>query len=94
MALALSLLANPLERDEPYLYHDISLPGFFSLLTELPGEGRRQTSYKLQQLPQVLPGGHFKIPHLWPVKLLQAGRWDYESLEVSRAMREAASLSR
>ena len=40
------------------------------------------------------PGGHFKFPHLWPVKFLQAGRLNYEMLEVSRAMRAAASLSR
>jgi hypothetical protein len=23
------------------------------------------------------PGGHFKFPHLWPLKLPQAGRSDY-----------------
>ena len=40
------------------------------------------------------PGGHFKFPHLWPVKFLQAGRLNYETLEVSRAMRAAASLRR
>jgi hypothetical protein len=40
------------------------------------------------------PGGHFKLLHLWPVKLLQAGRFHYELLDVSCAMRAAASLSR
>ena len=41
-----------------------------------------------------IPDGHFKFPHLWPVKLLQAGRTNYQSLVVSRAMRAAASFSR
>jgi hypothetical protein len=40
------------------------------------------------------PDGHFKFPHLWPVKFPQAGRANYESLDVSRAMRAAASFSR
>ena len=38
------------------------------------------------------PDGHFKFPHLWPVKFLQAGQANYQSFEVSRAMRAAASL--
>ena len=36
------------------------------------------------------PVGHFKFPHLWPVKFLQAGRANYQSFDVSRAMRAAA----
>ena len=40
------------------------------------------------------PDGHFKFPHLWPVKFLHAGRSNYQSLVVSRAMRAAASFSR
>lgn len=46
--------------------------------------------------PQYLgfvPDGHPKLLHLWPVKLLQAGRTDYEGSAVM-AMRAAASLSR
>ena len=46
--------------------------------------------------PQFLfssPDGHFKFPHLWPVKLLHAGRGDYEASAVT-AMRAAASLRR
>ena len=39
------------------------------------------------------PDGHPKLLHLWPVKLLQAGRSDYDYVGVM-AMREAASLSR
>ena len=39
------------------------------------------------------PDGHFKFPHLWPVKLLHAGRADYEASAVT-AMRAAASLRR
>ncbi len=39
------------------------------------------------------PDGHFKLPHLWPVKLSRAGRPNYESATTLRAMREAASLS-
>ena len=40
------------------------------------------------------PDGHFKFPHLWPVKFPRAGRPDYESAARLRAMREAASLRR
>ena len=28
--------------------------------------------------PSVLPDGHFKFPHLWPVKFPQAGRLNYQ----------------
>ena len=40
------------------------------------------------------PDGHFKFPHLWPVKFLQAGRANYQSFDGARAMRAVASLSR
>ena len=40
------------------------------------------------------PDGHFKFPHLWPLKLPRAGPPDYESEAVLSAMREAASLRR
>ena len=39
------------------------------------------------------PDGHPKLPHLWPVKLPQAGRIDYDGSGLM-AMRAAASLSR
>ncbi len=39
------------------------------------------------------PDGHPKLLHLWPVKLLQAGRSDYDYAGVI-AMREAASFRR
>jgi hypothetical protein len=39
------------------------------------------------------PDGHFKLPHLWPVKLPHGGRPDYDESAVM-AMRAAASLSR
>ncbi len=39
------------------------------------------------------PDGHRKLLHLWPVKLLQAGRSDYDYVGVM-AMREAASFRR
>ena len=39
------------------------------------------------------PDGHLKLLHLWPVKLLQAGRSDYDYVGVM-AMREAASFKR
>ena len=45
-----------------------------------------------QELPR-RPDGHPKLLHLWPVKLLQAGRTDYDGSDVM-AMRAAASLSR
>jgi hypothetical protein len=41
----------------------------------------------------VLPNGHPKLLHLWPVKPLQAGRSDYDYVGVM-AMREAASFRR
>ena len=40
------------------------------------------------------PVGHFKLPHLWPVKLPQAGWVNYQSTVPSRARRAVASLSR
>ena len=40
-----------------------------------------------------VPDGHPKLLHLWPVKLLQAGRSDYDYVGVM-AMREAASFRR
>ena len=40
------------------------------------------------------PDGHFKFPHLWPLKLSQAGRADYELSAGLSAMREAASFKR
>lgn len=39
------------------------------------------------------PDGHPKLPHLWPVKLLQAGRSDGDYTGVT-AMRAAASFKR
>jgi hypothetical protein len=39
------------------------------------------------------PDGHPKLPHLWPVKLPQARRSNYD-VSGLRAMRAAASLSR
>lgn len=40
-----------------------------------------------------IPDGHPKLLHLWPVKLLQAGRSDYDDSGVM-AMRAAASFRR
>lgn len=40
-----------------------------------------------------IPDGHPKLPHLWPVKLLQAGRSDGDYTGVT-AMRAAASFKR
>ena len=39
------------------------------------------------------PDGHFKLPHLWPVKLPHGGRLDYDDSALM-TMRAAASLSR
>ena len=41
----------------------------------------------------VIPDGHPKLLHLWPVKLLQAGRTDGDYTGVA-VMREAASFNR
>ena len=74
----------------------------------LPLKDRRfQTELRQEQLRQfyesqgaveldpllVAPDGHLKLLHLWPVKLLQAGRSDYDYAGVM-AMREAASFRR
>ena len=40
-----------------------------------------------------IPDGHPKLLHLWPVKLLQAGRTDGDYTGVA-VMREAASFNR
>jgi RNA-directed DNA polymerase len=40
-----------------------------------------------------IPDGHFKLPHLWPVKLPHGGRSNYDD-SAAMAMRAAASLSR
>lgn len=57
----------------------------------------RKFSIENRTLPSLLmfqiPDGHPKLPHLWPVKLLQAGRADYDACGLL-AMRAAASLSR
>ena len=42
----------------------------------------------------LFPDGHFKLPHLWPLKLPQAGRPNYGLVMALSAMRELASLSR
>ena len=48
----------------------------------------------MQTLPiRLTPDGHPKLLHLWPVKLLQAGRSDYDDSGVM-AMRAAASFRR
>jgi hypothetical protein len=58
---------------------------------ELP----RSTFYYQANEPAVAlsPDGHPKLLHLWPVKLLQAGRSDYDDSGVM-AMRAAASFRR
>ena len=47
----------------------------------------------LEQRKEVGPDGHPKLLHLWPVKLLQAGRSDGDYTGVA-VMREAASFKR
>ena len=46
-----------------------------------------------ERIPAAAPDGHPKLLHLWPVKLLQAGRSDYDDSGVM-AMRAAASFRR
>jgi hypothetical protein len=38
---------------------------------------------------QLFPDGHFKFPHLWPVKFPQAGRLNYQSFGVTAAGRRS-----
>lgn len=51
---ALNQLTLPLGNAEPYTYHDINRPGFFSVLVQGADGTRRQCSHKLEHLPQVL----------------------------------------
>jgi hypothetical protein len=56
--------------------------------------GRKTRAESVAVLNQLLvPDGHPKLLHLWPVKLLQAGRSDYDDSGVM-AMRAAASFRR
>ena len=56
--------------------------------------GTQFCSIKLQLIQLVMrPDGHPKLLHLWPVKLLQAGRTDGDYTGVA-VMREAASFNR
>lgn len=47
-------LALPFEREEPYSYHDITRPGFFSVLVQQPSGTKQQHSHKLEAMPTVL----------------------------------------
>jgi len=74
-------------------YTAASLDGFIateddSLDWLFPLGDINDTSY-----PAFIPAGHPKLPHLWPVKLPQAGRSDY-AYSAAVAMREAASFRR
>jgi len=63
-----------------------------TLTFEPPATGA--DAHKTAYSTLMFPDGHFKFPHLWPVKLPQAGRVNYQSFDVSRAMRAAASFNR
>ena len=52
----------------------------------------KDTGAKSWVLRAMVPDGHPKLLHCWPVKLLQAGRGDYAGSEVM-IRRAAASLS-
>jgi len=56
-------------------------------------KGWSQETLALVSTTGIFPDGHLKLLHLWPVKLPQAGRSDYEGSGLM-AMRAAASLSR
>jgi hypothetical protein len=63
-----------------------------------PKRSAYSVQFKMQVLShqdreQLSPDGHPKLLHLWPVKLLQAGRSDCDYTGVT-AMREAASFKR
>jgi hypothetical protein len=46
------------------------------------GESPAQERKTLRAIP-TLPDGHFKFPHLWPVKFPQAGRLNYRSFDLA-----------
>ena len=43
----------------------------------LKAENLPITSKRFDAVAKLAPDGHFKFPHLWPVKLPQAGRLNY-----------------
>jgi hypothetical protein len=59
-----------------------------------PGVHGEANLARIGEVDRYAPDGHFKFLHLWPVKFLQAGRTNYQSFDVSRAIRAAASFSR
>ena len=63
-----------------------------SLVALAKGQNATATCYENDHWGRS-PDGHPKLPHLWPVKLLQAGRMDYDDSGLM-AMRAAASLRR
>lgn len=63
--MALAALKAPLfEQEEPYLYHDVSRPGFAAVLQQYPDGRRRQRSFKLNELPEML-GLLYDLPDVW-----------------------------
>ena len=80
--------------------HDIE-PGFYIYLqrnslvwlARFKVEGKWISRTTKERDKTKAPDGHPKLLHFWPVKLLQAGRSDYDDSCVM-AMRAAASLSR
>lgn len=54
MAKAAVQHAFSFENDEVFTYHDVKRPGFFALLHQPPNGHKKQTSYPLRELPDVL----------------------------------------
>jgi len=46
-------------------------------------DGRIKIDVRLADETVWLPDGHFKFPHLWPVKFPQAGRLNYQLFSLS-----------
>lgn len=76
----------------------VARTGSFTLAAESLFITQSALSGLIKELEQTLgvrlvPDGHPKLLHLWPVKLLQAGRSDGDYTGVA-VMREAASFKR
>ena len=90
IATAFNELSEPEKQD--FLERILILDGS-PRISDIPALIRDKHMRSIRREHREFPDGHPKLLHFWPVKLLQAGRSDYDDSCVM-AMRAAASLSR
>jgi hypothetical protein len=56
---------------------DVSELTFHGTLLARRSPALRAAGVAIDLFLRLIPDGHIKFPHLWPLKLLQAGRWNY-----------------